>query len=332
MCLQEFVCGHEMALDLLRQSIATQRLSQSLLITGTQSLGKATLARAIAIVLNCAPAASNCHDCPATEHILGNVHPDVIVLDDEDAPISIQEIRTLQHDLSLRPYESRYKVAILCDFERATISAANALLKTLEEPPDHVRLILTARNSAQLLPTIVSRCQVIPLKVVAPTTISTALQTRFQLSMDQATLLSRLSAGRPGWAIRMLENPELLQSRQKMLLHLLELLAQGYAARLAYAQKVAAEAEQIQPLLNLWLTWWHDVMLVKHGIAEAVVNIDLADEIETVATTLSGADISGAIKQMQQALQNLRYNVNSRLNLEVLLLNLPRLEQIHMGS
>ena len=168
------VSGHEWAVDLLKKQAQVERIPQSLLFSGPPNVGKATLARFFAQYLNCHSETRPCGRCLACRKISSGNHPDVRLMDD-GGTLKIDEIRELQRDLSLSPYEGRYRVAMLCNFERATTSAANALLKTLEEPAEQVVLILTAIDPGGLLPTIVSRCQVLALRALPLLGVLTAV-------------------------------------------------------------------------------------------------------------------------------------------------------------
>jgi DNA polymerase-3 subunit delta' len=319
------VCGHTQAIRLLSKAVITQQPPQSLLISGLSQLGKTTLALAFAQALNCTAAQPPCEQCISCRKMAAHSHPDVLLHEDNGDPLKIEDIRSLQHNLSLRPHESRYKIAILSRFERATTSAANALLKMLEEPPAHVILILTAQKATRLLPTITSRCQVIQLKPIDTALIETTLQQRYQASIERSRLVSRLAAGRLGWAINALAAPDALEQRNQYLLDLTELLPQNEAYRLDYAQRTLQGNAMLDELFQQWLIWWRDVLLLHHHFSEGIVNIDWQEKLQTLAQQLATEQITTAIHHTSLALKNINYNVNTRLNLEVLLLNLPKL-------
>lgn len=323
--LSDLVFGHTGAIQRLTQAAGTNNLPQSLLITGTSQLGKATLARALAMTLNCTHEDKPCQRCSSCRKLASGNHPDIMIFDASAETLKIEQIRDLQHDLSLRPHESLYKIAILCDFERATPSAANALLKTLEEPVSHIILILTAKNTTLLLPTIVSRCQIVPLMPLPDQIIAEILQTNYGATATEANLLSRLAAGRPGWAINMLKNPDLISQRSQYLSELGQLLTQNHARRFAYAQSLLNQNIVLIDVLNLWLAWWRDILLVSYGLIDQVVNVDVQDNLNWFAQTLSGPQIIDALQQTYKTIKNLDYQVNPRLNLEVLLLNFPNI-------
>ncbi|MEW5958887.1 MAG: AAA family ATPase, partial [Chloroflexota bacterium] len=146
------VVGHEWAIDLLQRQVEQGQAPQALLLTGPPHVGKSTLGRFLAQSLNCRSHSRPCGQCLSCRKFGSGNHPDIRLLDDDEETIKIDQIRELQRELSLSPHESQYRVVLLCNFERATTSAANALLKTLEEPAEQVVLILTAPDPSRLLP------------------------------------------------------------------------------------------------------------------------------------------------------------------------------------
>lgn len=317
------VIGHEWAIDLLQRQQAQDQVSQALLLTGPPNVGKSTVGRYLALYLNCQGDIRPCGQCLSCRKISSGNHPDVRILDGEDEPIKIDQIRELQRELSLSPHESRYRVALLCNFERATTGAANALLKTLEEPAEQVVLILTALDPSRLLPTIVSRCQMLALRPLPPQTITAALQNRWQASPDQAELLAQLSAGRLGWAVRAMEDSSFLERRAHHLQDLLDLLQMSRAGRLAYAQEFSRDRRTLQETLGLWLTIWRDLLLLQSGCQTRLTNLDWQDTLQHLAQRTTIAQAKAIVARLRTALTNLDHNVNPRLNLELVLLKLP---------
>jgi len=214
-------------------------------------------------------------------------------------------------------------VALLCNFERATTSAANALLKTLEEPAEQVVLILSATDPSKLLPTIVSRCQVLTLRPLPQREILEALQTRWHVPEERAELLSQLAAGRLGWAVRAMADEEFLARRERRLNDLLHLLQMSRAERLDYAQKFSRDVVAIKEILGLWLTIWRDLLLLQSGSSTKLINLDWQDTLEPLAAQMNIVQTREMVTRIRTALLNLDRNVNPRLNLEVTLLKLP---------
>ncbi len=318
------VVGHEWALDLLSRQQEAGRVPQALLLTGPPNVGKSTLARFWAQRLNCQGMSQPCGQCASCRKIVSGNHPDVRILDSDDQALKIDDIRNLQRELSLSPNEGQYRVVILCNFERATLSAANALLKTLEEPASQVVLVLTATDPGALLPTIVSRCQMLALRPVPYQTVIEALQAYWQAGPEQAELLAQLAAGRLGWAVRALADQELLARREQHLQELLDLLHAGRVERLAYAHQLGRDSAMLKEVLTLWLTIWRDLLLLQSGATQTkIMNLDWQERLQALARHSSLAQASDMVARLRTALINLERNVNPRLNMEVLLLKLP---------
>ena len=323
------IVGHEWAVQLLQSSLDTGRLPHALLIAGDSQVGKRTLALALASAINCGQPDRPCGRCRSCSMIAHGTHPDVRLVEAEsgersrEGALKIEQIRDVQRFASLAPMESPFKVIILREFERATLPAANALLKTLEEPPPQVRLVLTSARPDSLLPTIVSRCQTIQLRPLPLAQIREALVDRWLASQQQADLLARLSQGRIGWAIQRLTDGEVWEDRTRRLVEARRLPGQTAVDRLAYAEALSRKASDLQPTLAAWTSWWRDVLLVQHGCAAHVTNIDLVTEIDMAARQYSAAEVRRFLARLEQAPDQINRNVNSRLLLETLLLHLP---------
>lgn len=319
--------GHEWAALLLQRAIDTGRVAHAYLFTGPANVGKTRLATEMAAALNCTGDAPPCGACKACLKTARGTHPDVFLVEAGNGRVKIDQIRELQRQLALSPYEGRRRVAIIADFQTATVEAANALLKTLEEPPSPVVLALTATDTSLLLPTIVSRCQVVPLRAVPSNQIERALIDRWLQRPDLARLLSKLSGGRIGWAIAAAEDPSILARRQDHIEQLTGLLGQGRARRIRAAEQLARR-EDAASVIRLWQTWWRDVALTCSGCEELVVNIDYLDALHDHASQSSLAKANAATRAAEAALRQLEQNANARLVVEVLLLGWERIKPI----
>jgi DNA polymerase-3 subunit delta' len=215
-------------------------------------------------------------------------------------------------------------VAILTHFDAATIGAANAFLKTLEEPPGNVVLLLTATEAEAVLPTISSRCHIIALRPLPVATIEAALVTRWAAAKPEAKRLAHFADGRLGWAVRAQNNPSMLAVRHENLQLLQEVLGQGLVERFSSAEALANEPEDLPSVLRLWAGWWRDLALVAYGrILNAVVNIEYEAELQAFAEQWKPAEISAALESTETAVSQLRANANARLVMENLLLGYP---------
>ncbi len=315
--------GHEWAIDLIERALASGHVAQANLLTGPAGIGKTHLAWALAAALNCQGEARPCGVCQACTLTARGQHPDVTLVEPDGARLKIDQVRGLQHTLALSPVMGRWRVAILPGFEAATREAANALLKTLEEPPARVVLILTAADAELLLPTVVSRCRVLALRPVPDATIARALQDRLGISSEQAQMLARVSGGRPGWALRAAQDPALLAARSQQLAGLEELLSANRLDRLDAAERLA-KADDLDDLLALWQTWWRDVALIALGCGDLITNLDHREPLQRAAAGLTAAGAVQVERGLARARAQLLKNVNARLALDAALLQWPR--------
>jgi DNA polymerase-3 subunit delta' len=317
--------GHAWAMQLLMSGLARGRVSHATLVVGPPNIGKTTLVRTFAQALICTgPPPLPCGECSACRRVLSGNHPDVRILEANDQPIRIDQVRDLQRELSLSPYEGSWRVAVLVAFERATAEAANALLKTLEEPPGQVVLLLTAVQTDGLLPTIVSRCQVLSLRALPIAEVRDALITHWGVERKQADLLAHLSGGRLGWAVTASQDRETLARREEALEQALRLPEQTRVERLAGAVALGRDSQLVAETLAHWTTWWHDLLMLKAGAGVALCNVDRTDSLLTQAGEITLSDAQRMVGQIGFIGRCLEQNVNVRLAVEVLLLSWPR--------
>ncbi|MCD6290147.1 MAG: DNA polymerase III subunit delta', partial [Anaerolineae bacterium] len=207
---------------------------------------------------------------------------------------------------------------------QATPQAANALLKTLEEPPTHVMLLLTASQREALLPTVISRCQVITLRPLPLHVVEKALIERWQATPEQAALLARLSGGCLGTAVASLNDEQGSEWRTQRLEQMAQIMAAGNADRLLLAESLSRDQATVRPTLALWLSWWRDVMLTQARCEEQITNIDQRAAIRKAAQQWPAAQVRATVQQLRDTLTYIDDNANVRLALEALFLLFPR--------
>jgi DNA polymerase-3 subunit delta' len=258
-------------------------------------------------------------------------HPDMNVIQavdgdgqpKEGGTLKVDQVREVQRALSLKPYQAKYRVALFLRFQEANDNAANALLKTLEEAPAHAILLLTADTPEQLLPTIVSRCEILRLRPLPVGAIESDLIER-GLDEERARLLAHISGGRPGYARRLMDDSTVLEKREERLNDLQTLLPAPRVEKFSYAEKLSKDKDAMRQAILVWLSYWRDVLLRVAQAETPLVNVDRNMEIEFLAGRLNLSTARRVVGDLESALEKMDKNVNSRLLAEVLLLDLPK--------
>jgi DNA polymerase III subunit delta' len=324
------VDGHDWAVEHLRKSMANGRVRHAYLFLGPESVGKETLARGLAMALNCTHpdyALHPCGECSSCHRIQSGNHPDVFYAqaDPNTGALKIEEIRQMTGRIALKPFEARYRVAIFPDFEHAQPRAQDALLKTLEEPPPHAILILLSPSAEAILPTITSRSQMLHLRPVSAQTIYDVLVKKYNAEQQRAALIAHISGGRIGWALNALHNPDVLAAREEQLGGLEQILQSNRAERFSIAEELSKDKQGLFALLELWLTFWRDLVLLSEGSGLEPSNVDRAPALDQLSGYVAADEALAALNATQTALRTLHTNANTRLTLEVMLLDYPGL-------
>jgi DNA polymerase-3 subunit delta' len=216
-------------------------------------------------------------------------------------------------------------VALILRFEEAHTSAANAMLKTLEEPPDRVIVILTARSVESLLPTIPSRCEVLRLRSLSVEETAVGLQSIRKIPQDVAVRLAHISDGRPGYAICLYDQPALLEKREAILDELIQLLAASRRERFVYAKSSSEDKESLRITLQVWLTFWRDVLICTSGLETELTNLEYSQQIQRLASLTGMSKAELQVRAIERTMEQVDRNVNARLALEVLVMDFPKI-------
>jgi len=341
--------GHDWAVQMLKQHVVHDSVRHAYLFCGPPGVGRRTLALRLVQALNCPQslaAGEPCGKCRTCRQIERMQYADLAVIqaDKEGGVLKVEPIRTITQSLSLMPYQGRYRVALFLRFQEANASASNALLKTLEEAPPKAILILTADTPEQLLPTIVSRCDILRLRPLPVEMVEARLREN-GADETKARLLAHISGGRPGYALRLMQDEDALAFRKQRLEDLQKLLKSSRRERFAYADKLTRRKrsageksteedeeaenkieahERFRKTLQVWLSFWRDVMLRVSGSDAPLANMDCSAEIEELAGKLALDEAHRLVSAAEDAIEKLKQNVNARLLAEVLLLDWPR--------
>ena len=329
--------GHQWAAQLLAHQIAAGTARHAYLFSGPPHVGRKSMALQFARAINCpSPIRPGipCGECRSCKLIAKLQHPDISIIESahEGAELKVDAIREVQSSLVLSPYEAKYRIAFLFRFHEATISAQNALLKTLEEAPEKVILLLTSDGGDLLLPTIVSRCEQVNLRPVSSEEIMDGLQRRYSIPVNEARFLAQVSLGRPGYAVNYHLNPDLLKKREEFLNDLWDLFGQTRRVRFSYAESKTKtsgyeDRESLRDSLRLmfqtWQIFWRDVMVRTAQAGAALTNPDQESRINHVAGRVSLSFAQNMVSLLEKSQSRLR-EANFQLLLEAVLLEQPR--------
>jgi DNA polymerase-3 subunit delta' len=238
--------GHEAALRIVEHWIAAERAPHAILLSGAANVGKTTLAADLAAGLLCLdpePARRPCRACVACRKVDRGTHPDVhrLAPDGPGGQIRIAAARALGTELALLPMEGRRRLAIVESAERLNEDAQNALLKTLEEPPLGVVIVLCAADEEPLLPTVRSRCVRVYLAPLAPQPLAEFLVEREAADPARAARIARLASGRPGVALLIASDPDIERTLGRLARRFIDLIRADRRARLAAARELLAD-------------------------------------------------------------------------------------------
>jgi len=322
------VYGHDWAQHLLRQAVQNENTRHAYLFLGPEHIGKTTLARAFAQALTCEnPTADDglgaCGHCRSCRLAAQEAHPDHRFFAPAGNQILIDQVREIVREASRSPVESRYKVFIITAFERANVNAANALLKTLEEPSSTTRIILVSHQPSGLLDTIISRCQLLRLRPLSEKIIIRALTAQTEVDEFEARRLARLSNGRLGLALTMARTPDSWQIHKQRIDKMQELVGASVVERMLFAQEMEKD-QHLETTLQEWLLWWRDVLILQQNGSELIINQDHLDALSDLARTIHPSQVRRFLDAIMSTNNYLLSNVNRRLALEALLLKAPR--------
>jgi len=337
----EPIADQKRPVRILTAFLHKETIPHALLFTGIDGVGKNRIATLLAMTANCAqaPPARNgtelsqpaglhpCGACRSCRKIEKGIHPDIVRIQPDGRTIRIHQIRTLIETLSLKPMEARRRFVIVEQADTMRPAAANALLKTLEEPPDRTILILLAGQPADLLPTIVSRCRHVRFHPVSVQSIAERLERVHGVPAADATLAAAAADGsftraleitEPGWvawrdwliAASGLDSPHTLP--QKPLGELL-----------AFAEQLTKNKSRLPEALETMAGWLRDLIVIRHDTSK-VTSTDRLDDLQALYGRLPVEFLIAKIDVIREAQKSIETNSNLRLTLEAMVLRLSQ--------
>ena len=318
------ILGHQKQLEIVRQALNHGRLHHAYLFVGMEGVGKRTIALGLAKTIHCSAAAGDfCEDCADCARIQDGNHADVRIIEPlaGKKEISIQQIRELEKELNFRSFSGKKKIAILDPATLMNLSAQNALLKTLEEPPRDSLLILIAANGGALLPTLRSRCLRISFGPLTRDLISGFLVSRKGLAAETAEFLAAMSLGSLA-AVVSIDTQELLERRREWVRLISGLGAGDYRAATDAAEALAGSREDSLRFLEWIESWFRDLLVYSvTQNPQAVANVDMLPQIQLRSATADCERLFSRIAEAKAAVVGIQRNLNRRMVIEDLLLN-----------
>ena len=318
------IIGHQKQVEIVRQALNHGRLHHAYLFAGLDGVGKKTIALGLAKAIHCSGVTDDfCGECTDCARIQDGNHPDVRILGPlaGKKEISIQQIRELEKELNFRSFSGKKKIVILDPATLMNLAAQNALLKTLEEPPQESLLILIASNGGALLPTLRSRCLRVTFGPLARDRVSGFLVSRKGVEKEAADFLAVVSMGSLG-AVVNVDPQELIERRRHWIRLVCSLRAGDYRAATDAAEVLSGSKEDSLRFLDWVESWFRDLLVygVTRG-AQDVVNADILSEIQQQSTSTEFERLFSLIAKAKEAVEGIQRNLNRRMLLEDLLLN-----------
>jgi len=320
------IIGHEQIIRHLKKAIDNHKVSHAYIFNGDKGTGKAILAGAFAKALQCesydGDSCGVCRSCLQTES--GN-QPDIKwITHDKPATISVDDIRTqVNYDIAIKPYSSPYKIYIIPDAQKMTPQAQNALLKTIEEPPEYAILLLLTSDVNILLPTILSRCVKLNIKAVDTDIITKYLIKNYQIPDYKAKILASFSQGNVGKAVKMAISVDFQEMYDEILRLLKHIDSMEINEIVDAIKKMEVYKMDIDDVIDMMMLWYRDVMIL------AATNdpnlIVFKEEYSILNKRVAKSSFNGLdniIKGMERAKKRLAANVNFDLTMELMLLTI----------
>ncbi|MBQ8188350.1 MAG: DNA polymerase III subunit delta' [Lachnospiraceae bacterium] len=319
------IIGQEQIIEHLQTAVKTQKVSHAYILQGERSAGKEFIAKIFAAALQCEKQDGNpCGECRSCKQAANGNQPDIIrVSHEKPNTIGVEDIRKITGDIAIKPYSSSRKIYIVNEAEKMTVQAQNALLKTLEEPPEYAVILLLTTNVDTLLPTILSRCVLLTMKPVRDDLVKKYLMKDLMIPEYKADVCVAFARGNVGKA-KALASSEEFDNIKSDAVTLLKYIRDMEISEIVQAIKKIAEYKfDINDYLDILSVWYRDVLLFK--ATNDVNHLIFRDEIQYIKKTADQSAYEGIeeiLDALEKAKARLKANVNFDLTMELLLLTI----------
>ncbi|SCJ43990.1 DNA polymerase III subunit tau [uncultured Clostridium sp.] len=301
------IIGQSFAKKYLSNSIKKDKINHAYLFEGIDGVGKSTFAKEFAKYLL------------KTEHIENS--PDYINIEPQGASIKIAQIRNLQTDVIIKPHGD-YKIYVINNAEKMTMESQNALLKTLEEPPIYVIIILITNNKNSLLDTIKSRCDIVKFLPIPLVELKTYLEDR-GIDEKKASMLSTFSRGSISKALELSESSDFMIMREDIQNNIQTMLEKNVVEVLELPNKYDKYKDNIIEVLDITINYFRDIMMLKENIdKDMIINIDKITYLQNMSKKINYSQVSKIIDIIEETKKKLRSNCNFNLSVQVMALNI----------
>ncbi len=320
------IIGQEQIKEHLQNALAANKISHAYIINGEKASGKEFIARVFAMALQCEEKGDEpCGQCHSCKQALSHNQPDIIrITHEKPGTISVEDIRSqINNDGGVKPYSSPYKIYIGNEAEKMTVQAQNAILKTLEEPPEYAVIMLLTANVNTLLPTILSRCIVLNMKPVADAQVRKYLMEQLQVPDYKAEVCVAFARGNVGKAKALASSEEFENVKAEALSLLKYIQDMELHEIIAAIKKISEYKLEVNDYLDIMAIWYRDILLFK--ATKDMNHIVFREEMQTlrqVATRSSYEGIERVIQALDKAKNRLNANVNFDLTMELLFLEI----------
>ncbi|KAA5806054.1 DNA polymerase III subunit delta' [Thermoanaerobacterium thermosaccharolyticum] len=317
------IYGHKNILALFNKIVSSQKIANAYLFIGESGFGKEFMAKYFAMMINCKNGSKPCLSCPSCIQMISGNHPDIFFIEPDGISIKVETLRNVViNNAYVKPYNSYKKIFIIKEAEKMTEQAQNSILKTLEEPPEYGLFILTSSKMEGLLPTIVSRCEIIRFTRESDEVIEDYLINEKKIDRSKAKKIASIANGNYGKA-NLLIDEDYSRIRSELGDILYNVINQDKALRLESFKFFDENREMIDDIIDIMFSYLRDLMILKLlGSEEYIINKDMVDKLKDFSGNLTGFKLNNIINEIEELAFNLKSNVNYQLAIEKFLLNI----------